>query len=106
MNHPPPETRLENYGCHRVKPSRITARSCAWLDAPQFLNDAPRKTAVVKKPLVAQSGVDPIFLEVFVHVLVRSPRGERAFQFFPASQHIRFHSAKWNLQNARCLIMR
>jgi hypothetical protein len=24
-------------------------------------------------------------LEVFVHVLVRSPHGQRAFQFFPAS---------------------
>ena len=92
----------------RVTPSRMTARSAVPHGTRrQFLHDARGKAGVVNvSRFVAQARVEPVFLEVFVHVLVRSPRGQRAFQFFPASQHIRFHSAKWNLQNARCFIMR
>src|SRR5438046_2270005 len=39
-------------------------------------------------------------------MLIRTPRRQHFLQFFATSQHICFHGAKWDVENARGLVVR
>jgi hypothetical protein len=52
----------------------------------QLSHDVRGEAAIVNvSGLVAQFRIEPVFLEIFVHVLVRSPRRQRTLQLLPTS---------------------